>query len=85
MIKPAPPFLSLSFFSFSPAPARFVDFMTRVALEEVLPHKSVTQASDSRKTRHEYRKNAIISYHCSKLPPLRERTMSAAHSDIMNC
>lgn len=29
---------------------RFVDFMTRVAFEQVLPHKSVAEASDSRKT-----------------------------------
>jgi len=47
--------------------ARFVDFMTRVAFEQVLPHKSVAEASDSRKTPHDYRKNAIISSHCSKL------------------
>lgn len=49
------------------AAARFVDFMTRVAFEQVLPHKSVAEASDSRKTPHDYRKNAIISSHCSKL------------------
>lgn len=49
------------------AVARFVDFMTRVAFEQVLPHKSVAEASDSRKTPHDYRKNAIISSHCSKL------------------
>lgn len=49
------------------AVARFVDFMTRMAFEQVLPHKSVAEASDSRKTRHDYRKNAIISSHCLKL------------------
>lgn len=52
-------------------PADFVDFMTRVAFEQVLPHKSVADASDSRKTRREYRKNAIISFHCLKLPHCR--------------
>lgn len=64
------------------AAARFVDFMTRVAFQ-VLPHKSVAEASDSRKTPHDYRKNAIISSHCSKLR-YWGRTMSA-HSAIINC
>lgn len=59
MIKPAPP------------PVRFVDFMMRVAFEQVLPYKSIAEASDSRKTRREYRKNAIISSHCLKFPRCR--------------
>lgn len=52
----------------APSPVRFVDFMTRVAFEQVLPYKSVAETSDSRKTRREYRKNAIISSHCLKFP-----------------
>jgi hypothetical protein len=47
--------------------SRFVNFMTRAALERALPRKSVAEASDCRKTRREYRKNTIIASHCAKL------------------
>jgi len=46
--------------------------MMRVAFEQVLPHKSVAEVSDSRKTQREYRKNAIISSHCLKFSHCRE-------------
>lgn len=61
----------------------FVDFMMRVVFEQVLPHKSVAEASESRETRREYRKNAIISSHCLELPHCRENYVGTR--PIINC